>query len=173
MELSIEKLPDGLHPVSLEGNLGEAFVLDDDCHLASPVRLNGSLMVSEKSIVLQGDISVLMNFCCCRCLEKVQEKISSEIITYFEKTDRAIPDGEKLTEADDLEILDYGVKTIDLSHRVSEIINLNLPMKPLCNSDCKGLCPKCGNNLNKSSCACIKQQIDPRWQSLLTTLKEE
>ena len=30
MELSIEKLPDGLHPVSLEGNLGEAFVLDDD-----------------------------------------------------------------------------------------------------------------------------------------------
>jgi uncharacterized protein len=39
---------------------------------------------------------------------------------------------------------------------------LALPMKPLCQEGCRGLCPQCGTNLNQSECACISEWKDPR-----------
>ena len=43
---------------------------------------------------------------------------------------------------------------------------LELPTKVLCKEDCKGLCPKCGKDLNLGSCDCKTKDIDPRWQAL-------
>lgn len=43
---------------------------------------------------------------------------------------------------------------IDLADRICEAIREDLPMKPLCEADCRGLCPHCGKNLNEGDCAC-------------------
>ena len=55
----------------------------------------------------------------------------------------------------------------NLDPLVTEDIFLSLPTKILCSEDCKGLCPKCGVNLNLGKCSC-KKEIDPR----LAALKE-
>ena len=56
---------------------------------------------------------------------------------------------------------------LDLREAVRQYTLLNMPMKPLCKSDCAGLCPRCGANLNEAYCACPREEVDPRWAALL------
>lgn len=56
--------------------------------------------------------------------------------------------------------------TIDIDELVTTDILLELPSKHLCSDYCKGLCPKCGTDLNKSTCSCITKDIDPRLEAL-------
>lgn len=51
-----------------------------------------------------------------------------------------------------------------------EEMTLQLPTKLLCTEDCKGLCVKCGANLNKVSCGCVTKEIDPRLEVLKALL---
>src|SRR4030067_53970 len=55
---------------------------------------------------------------------------------------------------------------LDLSDLVKEQIILNLPMKPLCNDSCKGICLQCGTDLNSFNCSCSERGIDPRLEVL-------
>ncbi|RMF92426.1 MAG: DUF177 domain-containing protein [Candidatus Schekmanbacteria bacterium] len=52
-----------------------------------------------------------------------------------------------------------------------EQVSLSLPIKPLCNEDCKGLCPECGQNRNERECRCKDNYIDPRF-AILEKLKK-
>ena len=66
---------------------------------------------------------------------------------------------------DDLEIGFYRDERIDLRGVILEPILIDLPMKMVCDPDCKGLCDQCGTNLNTSSCTC-EPTSDTRWQAL-------
>lgn len=55
---------------------------------------------------------------------------------------------------------------IDLTEDIIDYINLSLPMKKLCSEECKGLCPKCGVNLNDESCNCEDDEYNPVWDEL-------
>jgi len=46
-------------------------------------------------------------------------------------------------------------------------------MKPLCSEGCKGLCPRCGRNLNRGKCGCGAGGVDPRWSGLKKLLGEQ
>ena len=64
--------------------------------------------------------------------------------------------------ADDLDFAYYEEDTIDLDVLVFEQVLLQIPIKPLCKDDCKGLCPHCGINLNVASCGCKSEDFDER-----------
>ena len=51
---------------------------------------------------------------------------------------------------------------LDLAAVCWEEFVLALPVNPLCKTDCKGLCPQCGTNLNNGTCGCIPDEGDPR-----------
>ena len=55
---------------------------------------------------------------------------------------------------------------LPLDELVEEELILNLPSKNLCRKDCRGLCPKCGKNLNEGLCGCRSDTIDPRLEVL-------
>ncbi len=55
---------------------------------------------------------------------------------------------------------------VDLGEVLAGEIFFALPMQPLCQEGCQGLCPVCGADLNKSSCACQRESLDPRWEKL-------
>ena len=57
-------------------------------------------------------------------------------------------------------------KLLDTEKVFLDNIILNLPMKQVCSRDCKGLCPKCGINLNKEACNCRDDLIDSRLTKL-------
>lgn len=75
-------------------------------------------------------------------------------------------------EEDDEDYIVVENNVLDLDDFVYQEIQLFLPQKMLCNDDCKGLCPKCGKNLNYEKCDC-KPDVDPRMATLLTLLDEE
>ncbi len=55
---------------------------------------------------------------------------------------------------------------MDLSPLIREQVLLALPTRPLCQEDCRGLCPHCGINLNRSACGCRVETVDPRLEAL-------
>ena len=61
---------------------------------------------------------------------------------------------------------------LELLDAIREEMVLSQPLLALCRTDCKGLCPQCGTNLNESSCQCSTEEDDPRWDTLRALKKE-
>ena len=66
----------------------------------------------------------------------------------------------------------YTGDAIDLGELMREQFYLALPMKPLCGEDCQGLCPVCGKNRNRETCACESTWVDPRFEALRELKKQ-
>ena len=129
--------------------------------------LNTPVRVSAKAVnragVVNLAISAMFDYTapCDRCGE---ETITS--FDYgFDHTLVLSLEGEN--EGDYIETPDYN---LDLDELVTSDILLELPWKHLCSDDCKGICPKCGANLNKTVCKCDLQEIDPRLEALKSLL---
>jgi len=71
------------------------------------------------------------------------------------------------SDSDNLIYLPVDADKIKLDNELRDYAILSIPMKKLCNEDCKGLCYKCGKNLNNGSCDCESAEIDSRWKPLL------
>lgn len=99
---------------------------------------------------------------CDRCGKKTQKHFSY----HFEHIITASIVGD--VDDEYIEAPDY---VIDLQQTVFDDIILALPLKFLCNENCKGLCQICGKNLNDGDCGCNKKQIDPRLEVLKDLLK--
>ena len=56
---------------------------------------------------------------------------------------------------------------------IRDALTLELPLRVLCKEDCKGLCPKCGHNLNEGPCGCDLREEDPRWDALKSLLQNQ
>jgi uncharacterized protein len=71
------------------------------------------------------------------------------------------------TDQSDLYIGNYSVdETIDVGTVIREDIVLNRPMQVLCEPNCEGLCPECGQNLNEGDCGHDQESVDPRLSKL-------
>lgn len=75
--------------------------------------------------------------------------------------------GEIADEDTNIHYLSPDQDKIDLSEDVKELTLLALPMKHLCDENCKGLCPKCGKDLNEGPCDCKVDEVHPVWEPLL------
>ena len=99
---------------------------------------------------------------CARCLAPVKQMISFS----FESIVK-VDENEEMLIDEDAVVIDSS-NQLDVDELVSGLILMNLPMKVLCREDCKGICPKCGKDLNEGECGCEKKEVDPR----LLKLKE-
>ena len=132
--------------------------------LPKPVHITGSVE-NNTGIVTLGYLAMFtLNTLCDRCLAPVEKEFSLN----FEH----IVVNELAGEDKDTFVVcrDYA---LELDELVTADILLELPIRILCREDCKGLCPKCGTNLNESTCNCSTKEVDSRLQVLLTLLDEE
>ena len=105
---------------------------------------------------------------CDRCLAPFSQSVHMDIEEeYFPALDPATGGRSQPENADDDTLYIDENQMLDLTPMVQEYASLDLPMKPLCKSDCAGLCPNCGVNLNDSVCQCDTALRDPRWGALL------
>lgn len=112
---------------------------------------------------LELDVKVLN--VCSRCLKEEENEISlsAEIILSDDENEEDV-------ENPDVYFLDGTIFNID--QLVDDTFVLNVSDYYLCKSDCKGLCPKCGSDLNLAECSCEKE-IDPRLAVLGQLLEDE
>ncbi len=122
----------------------------------TPVECIGEITLVGNIIFLDVNVKTELNIPCSRCFEKFSYPIDIEIHEKFSLN----PGSE-----DDEVIFIEGEK-IDLSDIIESNIIPSLPIKKLCNEDCKGLCQVCGANLNFNQCNCKKDETDPRMDKL-------
>lgn len=124
--------------------------------------------VFEKAGVVFLDVNVSFKFFgfCDRCAEEIVKDMSFPVKKIL--VPKLANDADK--DFDEYVVVPNGV--LDLDEFITEEINLFLPSKILCKPDCKGLCYKCGKNLNLGDCGC-KKDVDPRMEALLQLLNEQ
>ena len=140
-----------------------------------PIETKGEVMAVEDDILVRGSLQYAQSLDCDRCLETTKSTVQADfdyLVRTIEEEAEADPPISDGTGPDELELsgeqlttLTVEDDTIDLMGLIQEQILLQVPMKPLCRSDCKGLCGQCGANLNEESCACAPA-ADPRWAAL-------
>jgi uncharacterized protein len=142
----------------------------DEFRLAAPVRLNGKVeRASRDSFRVRGELETTLELDCVRCLEAFPMPLHEALdLLYLPQSANVGPeDEERGLKEEDLAVAFYQDEKIDLGALVREQVYLALPMKPLCRSDCRGLCPSCGVNRNLSSCLCEGSgEADPRLAGL-------
>ena len=127
--------------------------------------LNGQLTVNDQLITVQGgvvltrlayaihaelkDITTQFTCTCQRCLESfvLPLKFTAEGRDYL------IHPANEIERKDNFAV-DWKYQTIDLSEYLTQEVELALPFYPLCQEQCRGLCPNCGANLNYHPCSC-------------------
>jgi uncharacterized protein len=110
---------------------------------------------------------------CSRCLEEFALEVDEPFDVLCLPASDNTGEEEREIEEDDLTTVFYRDQTIDLGQLVTEQFYLAVPMKPLCREDCRGLCPRCGTNLNAGACGCTHAWVDPRLAGLRDLLKKD
>jgi len=97
---------------------------------------------------------------CARCLEEYALAVDHPFV--FVLAPRAAAADDAQLSPDDLALSYYEGEEIELTPLVHEQLILALPTRPLCAESCRGLCPRCGANLNAGQCGCPAETADPR-----------
>lgn len=130
--------------------------------LRQPFAVRLSYYRAGMELFFAGALNAEMSAICARCAEEFQAPSRREF--RFVLAPRVLGEGGRRDLAtEDLEFSTYAGEEIDLLPLVSEQLLLALPMRPLCAEDCRGLCPRCGANLNSASCACAQASADSRF----------
>lgn len=141
--------------------------LPSDCTAKGNITVHGALDNLSGYMRLALEATVEYETVCARCLKPLDRAFTLAI----EKTVAARGTVED-EDADEV-VADYIIVAdgrLDLRAAVCEQIYLEFPFRHLCSEDCKGLCPKCGKDLNEGECSCPKKEIDPRLEILATLL---
>jgi uncharacterized protein len=130
-------------------------------------RVSGSvrLMRTDRGVWVSAGLDSEAPCRCVRCLEPygqpIRMEIEEEYLQYSE------PGAGASADDPDAEAprIDEG-QLLDMTRVISQYVDLSLPMKPVCRSECKGLCIVCGSDLNVSACRCDRDLFDSRWAPL-------
>lgn len=127
--------------------------------LASPLSVTGRFSAAGTGrYYWQARLATVVKGECRRCLSPVDVPLSQPLGLVFVAQEDAVPD-------DDCYVVPRRATAVDLGEAVREELLLAVPQYVECREDCRGLCPRCGADLNAGPCGC-QQEIDPRWEAL-------
>jgi uncharacterized protein len=147
----------------------------DEAQQSGPLQTSGRAEVlhehrGPKEIVadirLRGEYAGNFEVPCARCVEPVVIPLSSDFDLIFRPVGADAGPQERSISAGETEIGYYQKDSLLLEDVLREQVLLSLPVRTLCKPDCKGLCPRCGQNRNNQPCSCEEGQNDPRWEGL-------
>jgi len=143
-----------------------------DFRQVEPLEVRASAELIEGQIRVTGELHTRLEMVCARCLEPVHEDISREFDLFYKPILTMTKEEEERLKLDDTEIAFFKGEGMFLADVLAEQVLLALPMKAICRSDCRGLCPQCGVNLNNEECRCESHAGDTR-MAPLSRLKQD
>ena len=146
--------------------------MDDEGYaIVGPVHLVMDVQKQGDAFRATGQVDGTLRLECGRCLDPFDVAIVAPFELRYVPAVENTGDVEQEVGDDDLTTAYYRDQRIDLEELMREQFQLALPMKPLCDEACKGLCPQCGANLNTNPCDCQPSWVDPRLKTLSDLLK--
>jgi uncharacterized protein len=117
--------------------------------------------------IVSGTVSYVAGLRCSRCVDPFPfANLSSFHLRYRPRPEAAEREDELEITEEELDVESYDERSIPLRQLAVDQIELTLPMKPLCDESCLGLCPQCGSNLSREQCTCNTSMVDGRWDAL-------
>ncbi|MFZ0243708.1 MAG: DUF177 domain-containing protein [Desulfobacterales bacterium] len=111
---------------------------------------------------------------CSRCLADFEAPLAADFSLTFTRQPAETPELARRTEIEldpeEIGQIFFRGDEIDLAAAVQEEVLMALPMTPRCRPDCKGLCPRCGADLNPGDCGCDRKVVNPKF-AVLSSLK--
>ena len=140
---------------------------DADYRVAGPVDLAVDVhKMGGDAFRVAGRVRTRLELNCSRCVEPFEVPVDAEFDLRYVPQEQNAGEGEREVADDDLSTAYYREGMLDIIEMLREQFQLALPMKPLCAEDCRGLCPECGANLNRTNCGCTPKWEDPRLAAL-------
>lgn len=121
-----------------------------------------------KEYIVEGSARFTADLNCSRCLEPYPFAHASSFHVRFRPRPEPALEGEEIEIGDkeELDVEFYSDRTNPLRDLALEQVQLAIPMKPLCDESCLGLCAKCGANRAREECSCDESMVDQRWDAL-------
>jgi uncharacterized protein len=114
-----------------------------------------------EGVLITGNLEGAAVVRCARCLKEFESGVALDLCELFVAPGR-------LPDEDAYEISGTDV---ELEPMLRDAATLALPLNPVCRPDCRGLCARCGQDLNAGTCDCVDDDVDPRWAAL-TMIKD-
>jgi uncharacterized protein len=150
----------------------EDIQLDDDIEVVGPIDGHVRMRRTNQGLLVDGWVELTLELSCNRCLKTFEQPMHVNFEEQFYPTVDVIT-GLPLDPFDEDEIFPIDAHhEVDLTEAVRQNVLLALPMVTICQEDCKGLCPQCGQDLNLGSCEC-KPEMDARLSVLKQLLQNE
>ncbi|OGO61700.1 MAG: hypothetical protein A2Z36_03000 [Chloroflexi bacterium RBG_19FT_COMBO_48_23] len=125
---------------------------------------------TKSGIMVKCEMTALVTGICSRCLKLIDHEAS---YSFEEESLPSVAISEGLSSPGQFDnlIIDES-QMLDMSEAIQQYALLTMPAKPLCHPDCAGICPACGQDLNKYPCQCPSRTHDQRWSKLISLGKE-
>ena len=166
MLLDISRLREDVERLDRRYEPGAFALAGEDFRLVTPVHLVADVHKDRRNVRLTGTVEATLECDCSRCLEPLTIPVSARIDSLFLPAAENVGDEEQEVREDDIGVSYYRDEVIDLGGVMREQFILAVPMKPLCQESCRGLCPVCGVNLNREDCGGHEGWVDPRLDAL-------
>lgn len=161
MKLQLAQLNEGENSFHLESPkeawLKELLVSlrSEETDFKVPATVDLSLTKLEPEFYLKGKLALQADRTCDRCAERFPARLEHafELALTHSSRHAAVKD-----EIGDAETVVFEGSEIDLAPLLKEQMLLALPYRSLCRPDCKGICQKCGKNLNQGTCGCAQEK---------------
>lgn len=165
MKVAIQKLENGLHRIEPEEVSAVEIGLEESEFYPNAIIVAGEIDKFDQAYRLKLDIKSTAHYTCERCLDEYDKQID-------EHTEQIYQEGAgDLSADDDVQEISADAIEIEVNDVIRDVFITLRPIRLICKENCLGLCPKCGVNLNRSSCKCETQEIDPRLEKLKSLLK--
>lgn len=141
---------------------------NNECVFTGPIRYDITAGREYDHLRVTGRVSTSLTLTCSRCLATYQSAVDSSFTIIFRRgtsDEAALEEEAELSEQDLISAMFSGDE-IDLTHEVEEQVAMEVPLKPLCSEDCKGLCHNCGADLNQAPCSCSRENFSIKFSAL-------
>lgn len=160
IKIKVSNLSNGWYDYDFEGKASDLGIFEP---YVGNFKTNVALSKFDSQIILDSETGITANLLCDRCAKEFQSVIKSNYrMVYLFRVNYDDEESEK----EEVVFIHPETDKIELDKDIRDYAVLAVPMKNLCSDDCKGLCPKCGKNLNDDHCSCTEENIDPRWEPI-------
>lgn len=147
----------GARRVVSRGAILEALVADVDSRVPTGAEAVADVVLEafDGGVAVRGTVSTRWEGECRRCLCPIDGEVVADVKEIFRR-------GGGPEEG----TYPLGTDHVSLREMVLDALFAALPLLPLCRADCRGICPRCGAELNVAPCDCEEVRVDPRWSAL-------
>ena len=171
MLIDLDRLPKEGVRLSRDFEFVGLDLVEENAVFLEPAHADVSVRLVGDEILVQGEVSARLSFVCSRCLTPFEFPVASRFdLVYLPEDIDAL--SEELSD-DKMDQMYYTGRQLDLRAAVLEQLNLTFPAKPLCATDCEGICAVCGELIRDAKCSCQVKGPDAHWNRIKFPVRDK